>query len=498
MPNFEQTFFNYFTTLKRQILTQPLVLGGYTGSGGGSGGPPGGFLGSLPQYRISYDLSELESDFTPTVSGSLLDNLNRIRYRVHVLEESGPTGSGSISLYQNDAMIASGVTKLNFEGGVTVVDEGSNKTTVTITGGGGITEAPVDGKLYGRKNSGWQQVTTSGGQLAGFQVLTDEPNISWDLSFGNGRATLSGDRNLNNPTNMWAGEHYFLSLVQDSVTGGRTLSYGNAYKFSSNIHPILSSYKGREDILTFECDGNYMLNTGIVLNVTNIDSLYMTNMKLWLSADWGVYLDNGVTLCADTDTVYKWEDQSGSNNHVLQTTAGNRPQYRTSILGGRPVIRFNGTDRDFILSALDAGDNCSFFIVAIPSSTTPLALFDSSGNSNIPPIRNDPAGNWECYSNQPATDITLPDTNPVILEFLHTQSSGRSIAYYKNGILISTNTDIITDSYIWDIPRIGSVNQGGEGWYSGDIAEFIIYSEVLSATHRQEVENYLKDKYGIS
>jgi hypothetical protein len=137
MPNFEQNFFNYFNILKRQILTQPLVLGGYTGSGGGAGGPPGGFLGYLPQYRVTYDLSELESDFSPTISGSLLDNLNRIRYRVHVLEESGPGGGGgSISLYQNDVMVASGVTKLNFEGSVTVIDEGSNKTTVTVTASG--------------------------------------------------------------------------------------------------------------------------------------------------------------------------------------------------------------------------------------------------------------------------------------------------------------------------------------------------------------------------
>jgi hypothetical protein len=136
MPKFEQDFFGYLNALKRQILTQPLVLGGFTGSGGGAGGPPGGFLGYLPQYRISYDLSELESDFSPTISGSLLDNLNRIRYRVHVLEESGPGGGGSIKIYHDDVMIASGVTIVNFEGGAQVTNDGGGEVTVTVSGSG--------------------------------------------------------------------------------------------------------------------------------------------------------------------------------------------------------------------------------------------------------------------------------------------------------------------------------------------------------------------------
>ena len=76
------------------------------------GNPPGGYIGQLPQTQVRYDL--LESGIL-TGSGSLLDNLNHIRYRLNVLESGGTPGS--ISVYEDDILIASGVTVLNFEGG---------------------------------------------------------------------------------------------------------------------------------------------------------------------------------------------------------------------------------------------------------------------------------------------------------------------------------------------------------------------------------------------
>jgi hypothetical protein len=130
----------------------------------------------------------------------------------------------------------------------------------------------------------------------GFQTLTDEADIAWDLSLGSARVTLAGNRTLSNPTNLGAGEHYFLSVVQDD-SGGRTLAYGNVYKFSSNIPPVLSTYKNREDIIQFESDGTNLFCIGIIKNLTNATPVleYLTNLLLWFKADSEVYSDNGVT-----------------------------------------------------------------------------------------------------------------------------------------------------------------------------------------------------------
>ena len=136
--NFDQQFFKYFQQLDRKLLARSLNLGG---SSSGAGGPPGGFIGYLPQDRVSYDTVELESNATPASGISLVDNLNHIRYRLGAIEGTVVGSGGGVNIYEDDVLVASDVTLINFEGGVTVIDEGSNKATIDITG------SAADGKV---------------------------------------------------------------------------------------------------------------------------------------------------------------------------------------------------------------------------------------------------------------------------------------------------------------------------------------------------------------
>lgn len=92
---FEYFWSNSLKQLERQIKLQPLNLGGTTSSGGGAGGPPGGFTGVLPQTRVAYDTSELESLVTPS-GATLLDNLNHIRYRIAQAENKTQQGAFTV------------------------------------------------------------------------------------------------------------------------------------------------------------------------------------------------------------------------------------------------------------------------------------------------------------------------------------------------------------------------------------------------------------------
>lgn len=93
MPDFNQTFFDYLNMVKAQMKAQPLILGGVGGTGGGGGGPSGGFIGVLPQKRVAYDSTEAESNATIS-GGTLVDNLNHIRYRINILEDNYIMGDG--------------------------------------------------------------------------------------------------------------------------------------------------------------------------------------------------------------------------------------------------------------------------------------------------------------------------------------------------------------------------------------------------------------------
>lgn len=96
MPIFTTDFVRIIASeidsVKNSSRFQTLNLGGVSGASGGGGGPLGGFIGQLPQKRVAYDTSEEAKLTIASGSGSLLDNLNHIRYKSKVqITTSEPT-----------------------------------------------------------------------------------------------------------------------------------------------------------------------------------------------------------------------------------------------------------------------------------------------------------------------------------------------------------------------------------------------------------------------
>lgn len=109
---------------------EPLWLGGDAGPSGGQGLRPGGFIGQLIQTYVAYDNTEAS---TIVGSGSLLDNLNHIRYRISTLSGIVTSGLSFINLIDVPTSYE------GFEGQVVVVNETGDGLTFTntIAGGGG-------------------------------------------------------------------------------------------------------------------------------------------------------------------------------------------------------------------------------------------------------------------------------------------------------------------------------------------------------------------------
>ncbi|BAQ93362.1 hypothetical protein [uncultured Mediterranean phage uvMED] len=90
------------------------------------------------------------------------------------------------------------------------------------------------------------QVTTqariyTAAQRGEITTLTDGANVSVDLSASNNYSlTLAGNRTLDNPTNIVAGQSGSIFIVQDA-TGSRTLAYGSYYDFAGGTAPTLST-----------------------------------------------------------------------------------------------------------------------------------------------------------------------------------------------------------------------------------------------------------------
>ena len=93
--------------------------------------------------------------------------------------------------------------------------------------------------------------TFTAGQRGEITTLTDGANISVDLAASNNfTVTLAGNRTLDNPTNIVAGQSGSIFIVQDG-TGSRTLAYGSYYDFAGGTAPTLSTTAAAVDRIDY-------------------------------------------------------------------------------------------------------------------------------------------------------------------------------------------------------------------------------------------------------
>ena len=89
-------------------------------------------------------------------------------------------------------------------------------------------------------------------------ALTPGASTAWDCDTAQiASITLTANRGMANPTNMYTGGTYVLTVIQDG-TGSRSLSWGSAYKFEDATDPTLSSGAGEKTIIFFWSDGTYL------------------------------------------------------------------------------------------------------------------------------------------------------------------------------------------------------------------------------------------------
>lgn len=83
-------------------------------------------------------------------------------------------------------------------------------------------------------------------------ALTDAATIAVDASLGTEfTVTLGGNRIMGNPTNLTGGQVIIFRVKQDG-TGSRTLTWGNKYRFSTDVaQPVLTLTAGQFDYIAF-------------------------------------------------------------------------------------------------------------------------------------------------------------------------------------------------------------------------------------------------------
>ena len=114
------------------------------------------------------------------------------------------------------------------------------------------------------------ELYVNGSAAATINTLVDGATVTpiFGGSSGNNNftLTLAGNRVIANPVNPIAGQSGTIYIIQDS-TGGRTLSWGNTWRFQGNTAPTLSTSANSVDMLVYAVRTTANISAQLITNI---------------------------------------------------------------------------------------------------------------------------------------------------------------------------------------------------------------------------------------
>lgn len=223
-----------------------------------------------------------------------------------------------------------------------------------------------------------------------------------------------------------------------------------------------------------------------------------------------IWLDASSIVGVDNDPVASWADVSGNANDFSQSSASRQPKYFSSIINGKPVVRFDGTDTISVGAIAELNQQeFTWFLAAKsndPSVGTAQGLLRIGYQS-----KTDFMGTQYRRLSVTKTGVNSWGTGAGI--------SNKNYEPYSNaqhqlpfvlGANISYNSGSINSHFNGDAVGTGSSSGNTvanhmsvtlgyrNAFFNGDIAEVIIFNEMLNSAQYRIINNYLAAKYNIT
>jgi len=217
--------------------------------------------------------------------------------------------------------------------------------------------------------------------------------------------------------------------------------------------------------------------------------------RLWLRSD-SVEIIGG--------KVAQWFDRSGNNNHATQATLASRPARPNSSPNlAIPAIKFDGVD-DFLngttLTGIQNSSMTAFLLFNGYNQTDNGGLLTMGTlNQGFGLYRGTYYQKFTMLTNYAANSLVfdipepMPNTGFPFKLYGMTKNFGVSAQLYGNGIMGSTNS---TPTLVGAFTNSNFVISGGPlGKLKGEIAEVMLFDQVLSTAQRNSIESYMMDRY---
>jgi hypothetical protein len=268
----------------------------------------------------------------------------------------------------------------------------------------------------------------------------------------------------------------------DAPSGGTLLATSPFYTtpvLSQNTTYYASGYnastgcEGGRTAVVAKINDMYGPGPGAVGN-TNAKS----DLKLWLNAE-AINQGNGTGVAT-------WGDLSGYGNNLVAASGGN-PTLTASVMNGRPVVRYNGSNYGYTPTSFG-----NPYTILTASKISGSQRFLSSNNINWL------LGYWGGMKDVMHNNgwVTYPGPGVDAANYIYSCfGNSRATRFFRNGADITGN-----ETGGFDPPGQFSLGgwSGASEQSAGDAAEIVLFEKVLNSARQNIVENYLSSKYGIA
>ena len=209
----------------------------------------------------------------------------------------------------------------------------------------------------------------------------------------------------------------------------------------------------------------------------------------WDAADASTFTYSSGTV------VSQWRDKSGGNRHLAQAVVANQPT-RSGTQNGKPTVIFDGSNDVVATSAP---------VTTANNNVTIIVACKRTGGETVQCVvlfNGDPAGNgygMAVRANGPTIGLLVGGIawraaspgDPAAAGVLALRRTAGSWSMHLNGVTAGLGAADTPNT-----PTASTMIPSTSHQFGGEIYEAVIYAAALTDTERQEVEAYLKAKWG--
>jgi hypothetical protein len=228
-----------------------------------------------------------------------------------------------------------------------------------------------------------------------------------------------------------------------------------------------------------------------------------TDLKLHYQASaLDTYSDGGITLCSDGDSIQQINDNSGSANHLTQTTGAQQLVFKTDdgqVKDGAYWLGSGNDNMDLTSSvAIDVDAGYTVFMVVRKQVLNTSKAISFGGDATISYASQWWSDNKVYAGSDPWTVVNATNnTNWTVISLTYGQNTDKSRVWLNSGF----NGESAAQNFS-NFNLVKAFNRGVPASYHSDntveYAELLHYDGFFSDTDVLSVVSFLKTRHGIA